>query len=375
MDPMISVVIPTYNEKDNIERLIREVAQTLDQLPPDGEIIVVDDDSPDGTADEVRRMAGDWPVRVVVRTQERGLATAVMRGFDEARGDVIAVMDADLSHRPEDLARLWRALEENGADMVIGSRHVAGGGAEDWSRVRGFISWVARMMSRGLCPIKDSTSGFFMFRKSIIDQIHLNPVGYKIGLEIAVKSRTRKIVEAPILFRDRTHGQSKLDWRVTADYFKHLLALYWWILFRASAKVDVGPTLTFARFCLVGFSGVAVNYGLFALFRHGFGVDHLIAGAVAIEISILSNFALNNFWTWRSRHQGWAGLGARLVKYHLVAGLAAFGGNWGTLYLLADVVGLQVDLSYIIGIGVGILINFFLNDRWTFARTLWEPET
>ncbi len=370
---MISIVIPTYNEKENLEPLVTQVAAALSTINGQAEILIVDDDSPDGTAAEAERLAQKFPVSVLVRKNERGLATAVLAGFDRARGDVVGVMDADLSHRPQDLPALIKALNEQGADLAVGSRFVPGGGSEDWSRWRGFVSSVARFLGRGLCPIRDLTSGFFMFKREILEGAPLQPVGYKILLEMLVKCRTRKVVEVPILFRDRTHGASKLDTRTTLAYLGHLLALYYWILFKASARKDVGSTITFARFGLVGLSGIVVNYGLFSLLRWAMDVPYLLAAAVAIELSILSNFFFNHYWTWR--HRGETDLGAmlhRALKYHLVAGIAAFGGNWLILYILADFLGVPVDLAYFVGIAAGMAVNFVLNDRWTFARTLWE---
>lgn len=370
---MLSVVIPTYNERPNIEPLLSAVSEVLSQIEETSEIIIVDDDSPDGTAEEAARFDGTGPVRVIVRKNERGLATAVLRGIEEAHGELVAVMDADLSHQPSGLLTMYERLTADGADLVVGSRFVEGGGIENWTRWRGFVSWVARMLSRGICPIKDSTSGFFMFRKAILDGVDLAPYGYKICLELLVKSRVKKVAEAPIMFRDRAHGNSKLDSRTTLAYIFHLIALYIWIIFRASPTKDVGPTMTFARFSIVGLSGVVVNYGLFTLLRLVSGLPHMLAAFLAIETSIITNFAINNFWTWRHRHRGGGSkLLERGIKYHVVAGLAAFGGNWATLYILVDVMGLNINFSYLFGIALGMLINYVLNDRWTFARDLWE---
>jgi len=227
---MISIIIPTYNEKGNIENLVKAVSEAASRIDPPVEIIIVDDNSPDGTGDEVSRLAHFYPMRAVVREHERGLATAVMRGIEEARGEIIAVMDADLSHPPEHLVDLYNALEKHHADMVIGSRFVQGGGSENRTYLRSIISWLARMGSRGLCRVKDSTSGFFVFRREIIRGVKLSPWGYKICLEILVKSRARKVIEVPINFRERAHGESKLTLKVALDYIRHVARLYWWTI-------------------------------------------------------------------------------------------------------------------------------------------------
>ena len=185
------------------------------------ELIVVDDGSPDGTADLAESYADKHPIRVVRRPGKAGLASAVLAGFAQARGDVLVVMDADLSHPPEAVPRLVSAIEE-GADLAVGSRYVKGGGTEDWPLRRRVVSRAACLMGNLLVPIRDCTSGFFAIRKSAVDGVKLNPIGFKIGFEVMARGRYKKAVEIPYVFRDRELGKSKFGRR---EIFQYLVQL------------------------------------------------------------------------------------------------------------------------------------------------------
>ena len=185
------------------------------------ELIVVDDGSPDGTADLAESYAREHPVRVIRRPGKAGLASAVLAGFGQARGDVLAVMDADLSHPPEALPRLADAIE-HGADLAVGSRYVTGGGTEDWPLRRRVVSRVACLIGNVLVPVRDCTSGFFAIRRSALDGVKLNPIGFKIGFEVMARGRYKKAVEVPYVFRDRELGKSKFGRR---EIFQYLVQL------------------------------------------------------------------------------------------------------------------------------------------------------
>jgi len=222
----ISLVIPTYNEKENIKELLNELKKVL--KPYSHEIIIVDDNSHDGTWRVVKKISEkDKNVKLVRRVGERGLSSAVLRGFEKARGDVLGVMDADLSHDPKILPRMIKEIKEH--DLVVGSRKVKGGGVENGSLKRKLISSVASLMARIILnvKVKDPMSGYFLIKKSVYARCkdELNPVGYKILLELLVKGRPRKIKEIPFIFRDRKRGKSKLNHKVIKDYLKHLLRL------------------------------------------------------------------------------------------------------------------------------------------------------
>jgi dolichol-phosphate mannosyltransferase len=185
------------------------------------ELIIVDDGSPDGTADLAESYADVHPVRVVRRPGKAGLASAVLAGFAQARGDVFVVMDADLSHPPEAVPRLVSAIDE-GADLAVGSRYVRGGGTEDWPLKRRVVSRAACLIGNVLVPIRDCTSGFFAIRKSALDGVKLNPIGFKIGFEVMARARYNGAVEIPYVFRDRELGKSKFGRREVMQYLVQL---------------------------------------------------------------------------------------------------------------------------------------------------------
>ena len=181
----------------------------------------MDDGSPDGTADLAESYAKQHPVRVVRRPGKAGLASAVLAGFAQAGGDVLVVMDADLSHPPESVPRLLSAIDD-GADLAVGSRYVTGGGTEDWPLKRRIVSRVACLMGNVLVPIRDSTSGFFAIRRTALDGVKLNPIGFKIGFEVMARGRYRKAIEVPYVFRDRELGKSKFGRREIVQYLVQL---------------------------------------------------------------------------------------------------------------------------------------------------------
>ena len=214
-----SVVVPTYNEAGSLPILIDRLAAAL--RGHEWELVVVDDGSPDGTADVAEKIGATQPVRVVRRAGKLGLASAVVAGFAAARGDTFVVMDADLSHPPEVVPQLLGALAD-GADMAIGSRYVKGGGALDWPMSRRVVSRVACLMGNALVPVRDSTSGFFAVRRAVVEGVKLNPIGFKIGFEVMARGRYNRAVEIPYVFRDRELGKSKFGRREIGQYLIQL---------------------------------------------------------------------------------------------------------------------------------------------------------
>ena len=217
---MISVVVPTYNEAASIPELAARLGRALGSR--EWELIVVDDGSPDGTAGIAEALAPALPVRVVRRPGKLGLASAVVDGFAAAGGETLVVMDADLSHPPEVVPHLVDAIGA-GADVAVGSRYVAGGRTVDWPLRRRVISRVACLMGNALVPVRDATSGFLAMRRGVIDGVHLDPIGFKIGFEIIARGRYAKVVEVPYTFRDRQAGASKFGSREVWLYGAQLL--------------------------------------------------------------------------------------------------------------------------------------------------------
>jgi dolichol-phosphate mannosyltransferase len=216
---MLSVVVPTYNEAGSVPKLAERLHAALGAR--DWELVIVDDGSPDGTADIAAALAPRIPTNVVRRAGKGGLASAVIAGFAAARGDILVVMDADLSHPPELVPALLSAIED-GADLAVGSRYVAGGRVEDWPLKRQIVSRVACLMGSALVPVRDATSGFFALRRSVIDGVTLNPIGFKIGFEVIARGRYRSVVEVPYTFRDRELGASKFGRREVGQYVVQL---------------------------------------------------------------------------------------------------------------------------------------------------------
>lgn len=208
--PKVSVIVPTYNEADNIQPLLRGIVHALDGR--DFEVIIVDDNSPDGTARNVETFAQEEKrVQLIRRPGKMGLGSAVMEGFAQSRGDYIVMMDADLSHRPEDLEKLVQAASEG--QIVIGSRYISGGQICGWSPFRHLSSRVAIWIARLLLGLKarDLTSGFALYQRQVIQDIapRLNPQGFKLLLEVLAKTRGVAVVEVPIVFNERIRGRSK----------------------------------------------------------------------------------------------------------------------------------------------------------------------
>src|SRR3989442_14113271 len=214
-----SVIVPTYNEAASLPLLVGRLAPAMRDR--EWELIVVDDGSPDGTAEVAEKLGATQPVRVVRRAGKAGLASAVIAGFKEARGDILVVMDADLSHPPEVVPALVKAIDD-GADLAVGSRYIAGGGVKDWPLRRQMVSRVACLMGNVLVPVRDATSGFFAVRRTALDGVHLNAIGFKIGFEVIARAKTKRIVEVAYTFRDRELGASKFGRREVGQYLKQL---------------------------------------------------------------------------------------------------------------------------------------------------------
>jgi len=219
----ISIIIPTYNEAENIKKLIPLLHSVIKNY--DHEIIIVDDDSPDGTAKVAEDLAKKYPVRVFVRKNERGLASAILFGFKNAQGDILGVMDADLQHPPELLQKMIEKIKE-GYDIVIASRYTKEGRIEKWPSYRLLISKGATLLAKPLTRVKDPMSGYFILKRSVIDDLKFDSIGYKLLLEILVKGKYKKVIEIPYTFKNRKYGRSKLNFFEILKYIHLLIRLY-----------------------------------------------------------------------------------------------------------------------------------------------------
>ncbi len=227
--PEVSIIVPTYREEANLRPLVDRVGGVMDSAGPSYEMLIVDDDSRDGTDAAVRELAERYPVRLIVRTGRRDLSLAVLDGLRQARGRFLLVMDADLSHPPEQIPQLIKALEQPPTDFVIGSRYVSGGQTEEgWGVLRRLNSWAATLLCRPLVGrVTDPMAGFFALRREAFEQADpLDPIGYKIGLELMCRCDCRHVAEVPITFHNRVRGHSKLNFEQQARYLVHLDRLY-----------------------------------------------------------------------------------------------------------------------------------------------------
>ena len=256
--PLVSIIVPALNEGPNLRPLTERIAAALKEV--DYEILIIDDNSRDDTPAVAAGLSPQFPLRLIVRMNpNNGLGGAVLHGFAEAKGEILVVMDADLQHPPEKLPELIAPLIEGRADFVLGSRHVPGGSTgERWGAFRRLNSWVATILARPFSgPVSDPMSGFFALRRETFERAErLQPLGYKIGLELMCKCRVRRAMEVPIHFAERSAGQSKLSLREQFRYLEHLSRLYDFCYPRISPIV---------KFLVVLALGWSVGLGIFAL--------------------------------------------------------------------------------------------------------------
>jgi len=296
-DPdMISVVIPTYKEADSIQEVIRRSGTALAESGEEYELIVVDDNSGDGTAELAEKLGGEFHVQVLRRAGRLGLATAVVDGWKLAKGDLLGVIDADLQHPPEILVALANALRKSNGDLAIASRYISGGGTSDWEFSRRVISSGATHMAATVLPLKlsavsDPMSGMFVVRTAAISGADLAPLGYKILLEVLAKGRIEHVVEVPYQFEERTRGASKLGARQYAEYLAHLVRL----------AFATGQFHAWVLYGLVGFTGAALDIGLIYGLVGRAGGSFLWAVPLAVEAALLWNFLWNQNGTFARR--------------------------------------------------------------------------
>lgn len=351
---MLSIVIPTYNEGDNIVAIVEEIEKVLKEK--EYEIIFVDD-STDNTLEKLEYISkGKKQVRYIHRTLEKGLATAVVKGFDEARGNIVAVMDCDLQHPPEILIPMLYAIEKKDADIVIPSRFIDGGNDGGLNFFRKLISYIARSIGnifiRRLRVFSDNTSGYFMLKKDVIKNCNLSPIGWKILVEVLVKGKYNNVVEVPYEFKARNIGESKMSIKEQINYIRHILRIL-----KGSPE-----DLRFFYFCMVGFSGVIVNM-LIYYFLVGIGISLLISASFSALSAMISNFILNDLITWKERRKG--KIYERITK-NIITSLIGILINILVLKILVIYVYINYMIANIIGIGCSVIWNYSINNLWTW---------
>jgi dolichol-phosphate mannosyltransferase len=314
--PELSVVVPAYNERPNIPLMVDLLRQTLAGIS--WEVIFVDDNSPDGTAAAVRAIGEqDRRVRCIRRIGRRGLAGACLEGMLASQARYVAVLDADLQHDETLLPAMLQCLRDGRADLVVASRHVADGSDAGLSGIRSRISRFASALAKRLLRIEltDPMSGFFMLRRAVVEEIapSLSSQGFKILLDIVATAGKLRVVELPYVFRERRHGESKLDAQIALDFVALLVA----------KATNDAISFRFLMFCLVGLTGVAIHMSALEVAVESFALPFSAAQAAATVTAITWNFALNNLVTYRDqRLSGWRFL-TGLLRFQLVCAVGA----------------------------------------------------
>lgn len=362
---MISLVVPTYNERGNIDKLVERTGEALASTKEPFELIIVDDNSPDGTAEAVKALQSTRPwLQLLVRTQDRGLSTAVMAGWQIAQGDILGCMDADLQHPPEVLANLVENLRRTHADITVASRHVRGGGVSDWSLVRRFVSWTATLLATMILPgtlgeVKDPMSGFFLLRRGVIRRALLKPRGYKILLEVLAKGEYETVTEVPFVFEERVEGGSKIGSSIMWDYVLHL----------GRISFETGEAARIGKFAVVGLSGALVNLVVYRELVKLPGLTVWSAAATAAAAAVVNNFVWNERFTFPESHKTKPGWGPMLGRFKMFALISAAGLvlNVGVVELLVG----RSHTSWMLGVCAGIILagawNFFANANLTWG--------
>ena len=356
---MISIVIPTYNEAENIEGLLGEIREVLSDR--DLEVVVVDDGSPDGTADLVESSGIEFESLELIRREFRkGIGSAYKRGFREAEGDIIVQMDADFSHRPEDIPGLIEAVEQ-GSEVAVGSRYVEGGDRNDplLRRINPLIgSYIYRYILK--CPVRDFTSGFKAYNRDVVEE--LSGADLPDGFHFQAASlmhlveKGRKIKEVPIEFRPRRAGEPKYSTHDLVDNIELLVKLF----LKRNEEV--------IKFGIVGASGVLVNMGLLYFLTEHVGLYYLVSSIIAVESSIISNFTLNELWTFVEKgKEGLNHVLKRFLKFNSISAVG-LGINVTFLWVLTEFVGLYYLLSNLVAISAVFSWNYLANVRWTWTE-------
>jgi dolichol-phosphate mannosyltransferase len=396
-----SIVIPTYNESDNIIRLITEIEKNIPKSDST-EIVIVDDNSPDGTGKLVENYIKEQKlndtkenlpnsknhrVKLVHRSEKNGLIPAILDGVKQSSGVNILIMDADFSHPPEIIPRMMNELKLNPDTIIVGSRYVEGGRVIGWPKKRKLLSRGASTLARfglNVKSVKDPMSGLFALPRTLIQNISIDTKGYKILLEILVKNKQVPIIEIPYTFTDRQSGKSKMSYNVIFNYAEAIWQLYWHG--QKSGQVKISEQINeksvlflskVGRYYTVGISGLIINYIVSFLLANDVAnsirllsnVWYLEASIVGAAISSTSNFILNKYWTFEDRRFD---VGSTARQYLSFIGMSAVGLiiQISFLYYMVENF-VPYRISLIVAIAVATTINFILNKKFTFKEKVW----
>ena len=375
----VSVIIPTFNESENICNVLKSIKDFLPKI--DIEAIVVDDNSPDGTGkivedyiQSMKNIAG-YSISVIHRKAKEGLSSAILDGLRNSNGDTIVVMDSDLSHPPQIIPKMLETLKQTQCDIVVASRYVTGGTIQGWPFKRKLMSKFATLIAKkGLgVSANDPMSGFFVFKRKITEGLKFDAIGYKILLELLVKTKGVKVEEVPYTFTDRKFGTSKLDSSIIFDYCKSVWKLYKYG--RLARKEEKRTSVKFlskaARFFTVGATGLGVNYLASLLFSSSLDMWYIHSTILGIIFSISSNFILNKYWTFEDRDFTPK---RTVIQYGKFVGFSSIGAliQLGMVYHLVDGLSLSYPIALVLAVGTAAFSNFVLNKKWTFKEKVWS---
>lgn len=356
----ISLVVPLYNHQDTILTLVKRVHKALSKY--NYELIIVDSVSRDTTSALVSQLSDKYPVRLIVQTGKSSYASATITGLKDAKGSIIGIIDANLRYPPDIIPSLLHAVHE-GSDIAIASgRYIPRKGSEDRNKIKQFISRSERILANLLLPsikgINDTLSELFVFKREVIEDIHLSPTSDKILLEILCKGNARHITEVPCVYTEPEGQQSNIGIMQRIRYLIHLLRLMW----------VTGDTIRFLKYGMVGGTGFGVNLGLLALLVEIVHLHENLSVIISYGISIQTNFILNELWTFGDkRTTEWRSVLIRAFKFNLVS-IIGWAINLAVFSFFFNILGIFYILSEIIAVAVVTLWNFFVNIHWTWRN-------
>ena len=353
----LSVVIPTYNEKENIQALLKEIFSVFKANRIEGEVIIVDDNSPDSTGNIAEGLKKQYKnLKVVHRSGKLGLSSAVLEGWKISEGGILGVMDADLSHPPEKIPELYFPIKNQEADFTIGSRYIKGGKIVGWNFKRKLMSKTATLLARVYTKVKDPMTGFFMIKKECIENVELNPKGFKILLEVIIKGRYAKIKEVPITFTNRIEGKSKAG---AGEIFYYLQNLLGYLKYKKNVMNE------FFKFAFVGFIGTFINLAVLYMLTDMMGIYYVLSAIVSFMVAMTSNFILNKTWTFKEKAK--EKIANKYFTFFVVS-ITALVFNLFFLYIFTEYLHIYYLISQVLSIGIGLIINFMGNKIWTFSK-------
>jgi dolichol-phosphate mannosyltransferase len=346
--PLVSVVVPTFNEESNIALLLIEIDQALRDVAY--EVIVIDDGD-----DKTAEIAFESPRTEVYRGKAKGLGQAILDGIQHSQGDVVVVMDADLSHSPFDIPRLLKPVLQYDYDMVIGSRFVRGGDISKWNKHRGLSSRISAAVMFPIFGVRDANSGFFAFRKSVIDGVKLRATFWKMMMEVLVKSNAKKI-EIPITFGDRAYGVSKNSFKQKMLQAKHMFYL---VVYKCRRYIS---------FALVGGVGNIPHFLILWLLTDYAHVWYVWSNMAAILFVGTQNYLVNHILTFRKDRANNYNLFYGWTKFLVVMAIGDFGVQTGVAFLLTQYLHIFYILSVFLATIVSGLFKFLIVKRIIWGK-------